>query len=196
VVPALLVIVTAIIVLLPLVPAVPYASPTVTIPSFFTVGGTARISEGQIPADSVVLTYPYVINPDNVGMLWQAVDGMRFKVFGDYAITPGRGGDGTLETPVVQPAFVENLFAYADYGSSFPGLSPAPTEPAPPDPASTALIREFLRRYHVRAVVIDASSRGAHLVASYIEAALGTPPASGGGVLVWYDVSSRLDGLD
>ncbi len=182
--------VTALVALFPVIPRVPYTSPAVSIPSFFTTGEAD--GAGLIPANSVVLTYPYVINPNNVGMLWQAVDNMRFKVFGDYAITPGKGRNGTLEAPVVQPEMVENLFAWANYGTSAPGLRPVPTKPPPPDPATLAVIRYFLIRYDVGAVVIDTGDKGSDLVRYYMEAALGTAPVSRGGVLVWYDVGSRV----
>lgn len=140
----------------------------------------------------MVLTYPYVINPDNVAMLWQAVDGMRFDVLGDYAITPGPHGDGSLETPVLQPDLVENLFAYSDFGTSMPGLSPKPTPPPPLDPTTVATMQDFLSRYHVETVVIDTSYKGSDVVGRYMEAALGGPPISEGGVLVWFDVGERV----
>ncbi|MGH9299552.1 MAG: hypothetical protein ACRDZT_06515, partial [Acidimicrobiales bacterium] len=76
--------------LLPLFPRYPYPSGRVVMPEYFTSAAVRAIRPG-----SVVLTYPYDESGANYAMLWQAASGMRFKILGGQASTPGPGDRAT-----------------------------------------------------------------------------------------------------
>jgi hypothetical protein len=78
------------IVLIPLIPALPYQEITVDTPSFFT---TAAVD--AVPQSSVAVIYPQTTPYDADAMLWQASAAMRFKMPGAYALVPVKGGPPT-----------------------------------------------------------------------------------------------------
>ncbi len=167
--------------LIPLFPRLPYPTPRTGIPAYFTSDASTGVQ--RIPVDSVVLTYPYPINPNNYAMLWQAAAGMRFRIIGDYAVTPAGHGNGTLAPPTLQPSAMESLF---EIGES--GLLAAT---GPPLPSTLAELRQFCLRYHVGTIIVDPTGKDPQIVVRYLTEALGAPPVASGGVDVWYDVRSR-----
>ena len=74
------------VVLVPLIPALPYQEITVDTPSFFT---TAAVD--VVPQSSVAVVYPATTPYDADSMLWQASAAMRFKMPGVYALVPVPG---------------------------------------------------------------------------------------------------------
>jgi hypothetical protein len=173
--------------MVPLLPSFPYTTATTGVPAYFTSDASSGV--GQIPVGSVALTYPYPVNPNNVAMLWQAVSGMRFRILGDYAITPAPdgSGNGSLAPPLLQPALMQTLLGSALVGGSaveaLPPVSAAATE---------SQLRRFLLRYGVASVIVDPLGADPQLVVHYLTAALGEPPTAQGGVLVWYHVQQLV----
>ncbi len=55
-----------------------------------------------IPTGSVVLTYPYPTSFSDQAMLWQALDSMRFRLLGSYALVAGQDGQSTVFPAVLQ----------------------------------------------------------------------------------------------
>jgi hypothetical protein len=165
--------------LVPLIPHLPYPTPSPGIPSYFT--STSPQDVRAIAPGSVVLTYPYPFPPQSNAMLWQAEAGMRFRIIGDYAITPlGNGsGDGTLAPPTLPPSLMETLFLSAYQGG--PGVAGLP----PPDASTLSQLRAFIVRYQVGTVLVVPSGGRPDIVTHYLTAALGRPPAIRGGVEVW-----------
>ena len=68
---------------------------------------------GAIPAGDVVLTYPYATPSTDAPMLWQALDSMRFKLIGGYALRRGPDATATLLPSALKPADVEGMLANA-----------------------------------------------------------------------------------
>jgi hypothetical protein len=91
---------TGIVVLLPLLPNLPYGAAVADTPSFFTSSAV-----DSVPANSVAVVYPPTAaqtthpNPDST--LWQASADMRFQMPGAYALVPGVGGRARWGTPTL-----------------------------------------------------------------------------------------------
>jgi hypothetical protein len=166
--------------LVPLVPRLPYQSYATGLPTFFT---TSTVSE--VPAGSVMLTYPFDVDPMNLPMLWQAESGMRFAIFGGQASTPGPNGRATSAVAALAPGVVQDLFAGALAGTVVPAFSQA----------TFVQIRAFCARYRVQTVVVEPLGPRGQAVVSYFAAALQHQPTVSGGVDVWTDVPALLAGV-
>ena len=79
-----------------------------------------------IPPGSVVLTYPFTVPHWTEAMVWQAADGMRFRLMGGYATVQGGGNAGIQNPPLLAPPFVQEYFLAAQDGAS--SYYPAPPE--------------------------------------------------------------------
>lgn len=168
--------------LVPLVPRFPIHNAPSGTPQFFVADATR-----MIPSGSVVLTYPYPVNPDNFAMLWQAQADFRFKILGDYAFTPQPDGKGTTAPPLLAPSTVQRLFEYAMFDDHSPVGKP------PPFRMHTLVeIRTFLSNYQVGTVIASPFGDHFEMVRRYLTASIG-PAQSVGGVLVWYHVKSDLE---
>jgi hypothetical protein len=171
----------AVVALLPLVPSVTYASVPSGVPPFFTSAAVHRI-----PPESVVLNYPYPIDPVLQGMLAQAEAGMRYKIVGGSAFVPDASGDSTFAMPVLPPPAVYELFVGAYSG--------APPSALPSFDASTfAQIRVFLRTYRIDTVVVFTAGVDPALVRRYLTAAIGRPSVRGP-TSYWFGVVGRVHG--
>jgi hypothetical protein len=159
---------------LPLLPRTSYSSTPTGIPSFFSTTSVHAIRQGQ-----VVLTYPYPNPSAEQPLLAQAVAGMRFKVFGGYAFVPA--DHGTPVPPPLSPPAVEELFNAAYQGTSVPIA----------ETAATVEIRSFLIRYHVGAIVWEATGEHPITIADDISAVVGAPTTTGS-LMLWLNVPERL----
>ena len=179
---SVLALVVATIVALPLIPRLPYSTATTGVPAYFTSDALTGVD--RIPRNTVVLTYPYPVYPHNFAMLWQAQSGMRFKIPGDYAITPAPNnrGLGTLAPPNLQPQLMQTLF-----NSGYSGGSAVQALP-PPNASSLGQLRAFLVHYEVDTIIVHPVGADPGVVEHYLVDALGRPPEAQGGVLVWYHV--------
>jgi len=81
-----------------------------------------------IPDQSVVLTYPYATAFADQAMLWQALDDMRFKILGSYALVPSPQGTASASPSVLQPEVVEATLVNS--------ISPTPDPHLPADVAT------------------------------------------------------------
>jgi len=167
--------VVTLVALVSLLPRWPYPSQPVssTTPAFFTGPEVQRI-----PADSVALTYPYPVYPDNRAMLWQAVSSMRFKILGGYVLIPGVGGTSTNQpAPVVPDSVARTLVS--DYTGT-PAVGP---------PATPAEVRALVARYGVRSVLLVASGVDPQAALTLFIQAFGPPTAVAGAD--YWDLSHR-----
>jgi hypothetical protein len=168
--------------LLPLVPAIPFASSPVHTPAAFT-SEQSPIADGD-----VVLSFPLpvgYIGFDDQALLWQAEADMRFKLIGFRGAVPGPDHRAIRNAALLlAPLPAEQLLSWALYG--------APAPPPPADAATYAAIRTFLGRYRVGAVSVVPP--GAHwpAVLRYFTAALDTAPVDFHGTYVWAHVQSDL----
>jgi hypothetical protein len=153
----------AVIVLLPLVPAWPYASAPAAVPSWFT--GAAR----SLPAGSAALVYP-IANPSNdSAMLWQAMANMQYRQPGGFAVIPGPDGHNTFNG---DPSPLEAALGQCEGGTVAAVDFPA------------ADVRAQLRQWHTETVAVVPSAPGAACATALFTDALG-PAQHVGGVLVW-----------
>jgi hypothetical protein len=179
----------AVVALAPLLPGSPYpAAPTLS-PAFFSSRALARI-----PPASPVLTYPYPLaNDAEWNLTFQAVAGMRFKVFGADAFVPDGPGRTSVSTPTpLEPRVVERLLSDA-YTPSFAASKVATASSGPPaiDQHSIRALRVFLRRYHVSTVLVEDFGLSPERVVAYVTGALGQPLKTGG-LWAWFDVQRHL----
>jgi hypothetical protein len=68
---------------------------------------------GAIPAGVTVLSYPYVTPSTDVAMLWQALDGLRFRLLGSYVLRREQSGAATQLPTGLKPYDIVGLFADA-----------------------------------------------------------------------------------
>lgn len=160
----------AVAVLLPLLPAHPYAGRPVDVPQWFESGSVQRV-----PKDSVLLTIPLPSRADSRPMLWQAVAGMRYRSPGGYILVPDARGRPQWGTPSVTAGRLNSI----RIGHRLPPL----------DPFQLHQLRSELGRWQVRTVVIpiDGMTRWADAIALYAKV-LGRPPVRDHNAYVWYDV--------
>jgi hypothetical protein len=180
--------------LAPVLPRLPYPTfPTMPteLPAYFSQGYA-----DALPTGSVVLTYPFPVWPYDEALLWQAEAQMRFTVVSGPWNEPqdvANAGEGTpplLDPPTMQVLFNEAL--YAEPANSLYGPSASGDTLPANDAATAALLRDFLRRYQVDAVVIDPIGQNPQLVTTYLTTALGRGPVYLGGVEVFYDVQASI----
>lgn len=165
----------ALVCLLPLLPSFPYPEAPTGVPRFFT-----SASVNQIPADSVMLAYPYPYTPNDQAMLWSGVAGLRFKIIGGQVAIPGANGQTSSAPEQLTPLTTEELFLSALLGSA----SPLP-QPPPPGRQTLSDIRAFLINYHVRTIVADPIGHDPDLIVRYVDGALNETPRDEGGVELW-----------
>ena len=145
----------------------------------------------EIPANSVVLFYPYPTLYYNHAMLDQAVGGYHYKIIG------GEGLEGNAQgvnvgiqplTPLALPSvFIRSFFVPPrPTGSVTPLNIKLPDEPSLTK-ATITQFREYVVRNHVATLVIeDSTSAPSQLVLPYLTAAFGAPSRHDHGTLfVW-----------
>jgi len=168
-----------------LVPNWPYSDKPSDVPKFFTSDALR-----QIPAGSVVLTYPFPYYPQNQGMMWEAVSAMRFKEVGTYALVRAATGHPSTIPRALEPAAVQQFLVNEQ------ALTPAKRGSVEPQVTDqlVASLQDFLVNYHISTVIEDESDptlRGTASVMDLFIRALGQPEEVGG-VAVWRDVPSAL----
>ncbi|MGP0108981.1 MAG: hypothetical protein ACLPR9_08980 [Acidimicrobiales bacterium] len=170
---AVAVMVVAVVALVPVIPRWPYPVVPVdsTTPSFFETGDVK-----EIPAGSVVLTYPYPVYPFNQAMLWQAESSMRFRILGGYVLIPGPGGKATnAPAPVLPTSVPATLIA------DFNGLAIVGPAATPED------VRSLLHRYGVQTVIVGPGGVDPDAAIALFTEALG-PSKIVGGARIWPDL--------
>ena len=126
-----------------------------------------------LPADTVVLTVPFAVSGSAQPMLWQAVDGMRFRLAGAALKTPdARGGPVGSGPPGSGRRILTNL--------TVPG-GPLPTGTT----GQLAAVRRAVRAWQVDQVVITGPSRDPVYASGFLTAALGVAPAYVRDAWVW-----------
>ncbi|MGB9112787.1 MAG: hypothetical protein WCF24_08690 [Acidimicrobiales bacterium] len=98
----------AALVILSLLPNWPYSSQRALASDALSASSLSVISKG-----SAVLTYPYAEPGTDDAMVWQAVDKMRFKLVGSYALRRGLDLRSTPLPTGLQPFGVEGIFVNA-----------------------------------------------------------------------------------
>jgi len=146
-----------------------------------TAPGISASLARSVPNGGVVLVLPYPRAADDEPMLWQAVDEMKFRIVGGYALVPGTTGLGRYFVPE-DPQLSEL--------SSF--VNPPVGAPAVPVARACHDLRAVLRAGEVDAMVLRTRAgplraRGAAQLAKL----LGPPTASLAAGDAWYDLGHR-----
>jgi hypothetical protein len=150
---------------------VPMATESVSLPRWF------RTAALTLPEGTTVLTYPFPFPSEGVSqpMVWQAVDGMRFRLAGGYVKVPNGRGMPLGGTQGRQP--------YALLGA-LSGAAAGPL-PAGVSPAARRALRAAIRRWRVDVVVVTGRGRDPSLAAKVFADVLGSPPRRQDGASVW-----------
>ena len=150
-------------------PAWPYWAQVAQVPRYFS---SSQIT--AVPPGSVAVLYPFPAPADAVPMLAQVAAGMRFKSPGGRFVIPAPGSTGTPASG--QPTLTGQVLArLAD------GQVPALT------PRLRRSLRDQLRSWHVRAVLVEPTGARPGLVMPFFEWLLGRPPdVRSGGISAWY----------
>ncbi|HET7312568.1 MAG TPA: hypothetical protein VFJ17_14720 [Mycobacteriales bacterium] len=168
--------VVAVILLLPVVPS-RISSALVTAPPFFT---TSR--QRVIPSGALALTYPFSpFSRLNSGMLWQSVDGMRFRIFGGEVFVPGADGHST---PVPTRPIPHILLPLMRGNDQSTGSAHWHIE-------QQALLR-LLRGSKVDVVLAWVPFRGSQRFIQLVQSDLGSKPDVADDVAVWLHVRGEL----
>jgi hypothetical protein len=125
------------------------------------------------PAGNVVLTVPFAVSGSTQPMLWQAMQGMRFRLAGAALKTPNVQG-GPVGTGA--PGSARRILTDLSVGG--PAL-PVGT------PAQLATVRAALASWQVDQVVITGASRDPVYASGFFTAALGVPPVFERRAWVW-----------
>lgn len=158
----------------------PYTTKSVATPA-----PVARLLD-SLPADSVVLFYPFPSSALDKALVWQAQAKMRFRVAGGRGITAGPGGAAQhgLE-PGTPPGLLSALStSYTPHGSL--RLPPMPT------PAVVRAMRAELRHWGVTEVIMVGGGRAPAYARQWLTAVLGQPPQSQDGQWVWTGVQQLI----
>jgi hypothetical protein len=160
------------IVLLSLVPNVPFASQAVPWPT--ALPATIR---SVVPQGSVVLAVPFPNPSNSEAMAWQAMAGMHYRLIGGYAniLDPGRPY-GQRQPPQLAPSHVQQLLGFPKLGYLLPWISP--------NTAETQLLT-YLARYSVRAVVFQSGGAATSQAYWYLIGTLGQPQVVRPGFAIW-----------
>jgi hypothetical protein len=153
-----------------LLPAWPYTSQRITTPAFF------RPASANVPAGSVVVTYPFPGPHSAETMIWQANNDMHYKMAGGYTYVPTSGGEGW--TLLANPSLTRDLLDELLYDQPRTPLTPELRERVLGD----------LHRWRARTVVVVQRAPRAAEAVRLFTAILGAPPSTGQGVAVWSDV--------
>ena len=154
-------------VIVSLIPRLPYPVAPVTVPVFFASTAAERIPEG-----SVALIAPYSRQWRAEAMVWQAASGMRFRMPEGDAIVPGP----SLSPPA---SALGSLLVKLEEGVA----------PGPPPEAMRPTLMADLRHWDVRTVIVGPMD-GREAVAAMFTWLLGRPAETVGGVDVWWNVSA------
>lgn len=156
--------------LLPLVPAWPYWTRTAQVPRYFSSAQVTALQPG-----SVAVLYPFPAAGNANPMLWQVAAGMRFKSPGGRFVLPAPG------TPA-GPASDRQTLTGQTLTRLAAGQLPALT------PELRRALRNQLRAWHVRAVLVQPAGPRPGLVVPFFEWLLGRPPdVRSGGISAWYE---------
>ncbi|HYK29284.1 MAG TPA: hypothetical protein VEV61_15070 [Streptosporangiaceae bacterium] len=156
-----------------------------TTESVATPPGVSHVLD-SLPADSVVLFYPFPSSALDAALVWQAQEGMRFKVAGGRGITAGPGGAANHGlNPATPQGMLSALSTY---------YTPHGTNDLPPMPSPQVVtsMRLALRQWKVTNVVMAGGGRNPAYAKQWLTRVLGAPPHLQAGIWVWTGVQQLI----
>ena len=139
----------------------------------------------NLPAGTEVLAYPYPDAPDggeNQAMGWQAIDDLRFRLVGGFAIVPGR--DGRHSSAVSRFEGTRSILSTLSFSAGLRRATKAPLPLATPD--AVRMVRSSLHHWGAQVVVITREGGTPRYALGYFTAVLGRAPRYQDGAWVWY----------
>ena len=154
----------------------PYVIHDIPIPAWFQ-----RAAPSLAPG-TVVLAYPYPDNLTPQAMGWQAVNGLRYRIVGGFAIVPGQDGRHSVAGSPFggTRAILDSLSLRMD------GHLPPATDSA------IRMVRGSLRHWGVQVVVVTHQGRDPRYAVGFFTAVLGRLPSVEQGAWVWHGLGSNL----
>jgi hypothetical protein len=161
------------------------------VPTFLTFEMPFKVVSTNVPLymeqeapklaqGTVLLTMPFAVSGSSEPMLWQAVDGMHFRLAGGGLKTPnGHGGPVNQGSPGSARRILSDLSIIGN---------PEPVGTAP----QIAAVRAALRAWQVNEVVIDGVSRDPVYASGFLTMVMGRVPAYVHGAWVWHVPSGPL----
>jgi hypothetical protein len=165
--PALLPLLVALAVVLPLVPVWPYSAMAVQTPPYFR---SPAIS--AIPPGSLLVTYPFPAPISAETMIWQADNDMRYRMAGGYGLFPA---PDTGFIVIASPSATRNVLVDLLYDRP----------PRPVTPQLIGAMRRDLERWRAYGVVVVRRWPRSDEAVSLFSSVLGGPPREDRGVAVW-----------
>lgn len=130
----------------------------------------------QLPADSVVLAYPFAGLPgEGEATVWQALGGMHVTLAGGFGLVPGPTGTVDHGTTAGSATAVLGALSQPSAGA-MPRLD---------DVAARDAVRTAMSRWGVTVVVVTDRGRDPAYATTWFTALLGRPPAVVDGARVW-----------
>ena len=157
-----------------------------TTESVATPPPVARLM-ADLPANAVVLFYPFPSSALDKALVWQAEDDMRFAVAGGRGITAGPGGAAVHGLEPGTPAGM--LTALSTY---YTPRGPDLSLPALPTAAVISSMRLELRHWQVTEVVMAGGGRNPAYARQWLTKILGTAPHLQDGLFVWTGVQQLI----
>jgi hypothetical protein len=158
----------------------PYTTESVSTPP-----PVARVI-ASLPAQAVVLFYPFPSSAFDQSLVWQAENEMRFAVVGGRGITAGPGGAAVHGLAPGTPAGMLSALStsYTPHGTlGLPGL---------PTPAVVRSMRLALRHWQVTEIVMSGGGRDPAFARQWLTTVIGTGPHRQGGLWVWTGVQQLI----
>jgi hypothetical protein len=139
-----------------------------------------------LPANAVVLFYPYPSSKLDQALIWQAADDLRFKVVGGRGITAGAGGAAVHGLESGTPAGLLSALStsYQPYGQlDLPKL---------PNPAEIGGMRSAMRYWGATNIIMSGGGRAPAYARQWLTKVLGAPPHRQDGRWVWTNVQALV----
>jgi hypothetical protein len=162
-------------VLVPLVPAWPYAMGDTSVPA--AISSTAISS---IPERTTLLTFPFPRWASTQPMLWQSLNGFNYNLPGGFLSTPDGSGHAVF---IGVPSTTETLLESCQTSPSLPRLTPE----------QISAVHVDLKIWNVHTVLITSDTEGPaamRCAVSVVTQALGPPTRLVGGAAMWTGVAS------
>lgn len=166
------------VVVLSLIPNVPFASHGVPWPS-----GLPGTLESAVPRGAVVLTVPFATPGSSEAMSWAAIDDMGFRIIGGYANIADPGtAHGLRQPPPLPPTHVQTVLGLPKLGTLMPWVPPATAQQQ---------LLTYLKRYDVGAIAFSAMGADTSQAYWYLIDTLGQPEILRPGYAVWLPTDGR-----
>ena len=139
-----------------------------------------------LPANAVVLFYPFPSSKLDQALIWQATDDLRFKVVGGRGITAGPGGAAVhgLEASTAPGLLSALSTSYQPYGHL--------DLPKQPTTYVIAMMRQAMRNWGVTNIVMSGGGRAPGYSRRWLTRVLEAPPHLQDGRWVWTNVRALL----